>query len=90
MIVWFMVRRFLTAVALVYFGDQTPVFKIAAVMYISLADVLMNFHFNAFESKNGGIVAKINDFNVFFLSYFPFMYAGLVPDPDVRYNIGLA
>ena len=35
-------------------------------------------------------MAKINDFIVFLLSYFPFLYAGLVTDPNDRYNVGWA
>ncbi len=57
-------------------------------MYLSLADVLVNFHLNAFESTARSIVAKINDIVVFILSYFPFLYSGLVPNPESRYEIG--
>ena len=35
-------------------------------------------------------MAKINDFIVFLLSYFPFLYAGLVTNPEDRYKIGWA
>ena len=83
-----MVRRFLTAVALVYLGDQSPVFQIAAIMYISLADVLMNFHLNAYESKLNDIVEKTNKVTVFLLSYFPFLYAGIIQDTELIYKIG--
>ncbi len=51
MINWFLLRRFLTAVSVVYLGDQSPIWQIATIMYLSLADMLMNFHLNAFESK---------------------------------------
>ena len=58
-------------------------------MYISLADLLMNCHLNAFESKMSSIIAKINDLLVFLLSYFPLLYAGgLVTDPELAYQIG--
>jgi Kef-type K+ transport system membrane component KefB len=57
-------------------------------MYLSLADVLVNFHLNAFESTVRSIMAKVNDIVVFFLSYFPFVYSGLVLDPKSRYEIG--
>ena len=60
-------------------------------MYISLTDLLMNFHLNAFESKISSLTAKINDIIVFLLSYFPLLYAGgLVTDPDLAYQIGWA
>jgi len=52
--------------------------------------MLINFHLNAYESKLGGITAKINDLIVFLLSYFPILYAGLISDQDVIYKIGWA
>jgi hypothetical protein len=85
MILWFLLRRFITAVSVVYLGDQSPVWQIASLMYLSLADVLVNFHLNAFESNTRGIMAKFNDIVVFLLSYFPFVYSSLVPDPESRY-----
>ena len=57
-------------------------------MYLSLADILMTFHHNAFESKTRSMVAKINGILVFLLSYFPFVYSGLVHDPKQKYDIG--
>ena len=57
-------------------------------MYLSLADVLVNFHLNAYESTVRSIMAKVNDMFVFLLSYFPFVYSGLVPNPESRYEIG--
>ena len=65
-------------------------FQIAAIVYISLADLLINSHLNAYENKLGGIIAKINDMIVFLLSYFPILYAGLISDQDVIYKIGWA
>ena len=88
MILWFLLRRFLTAVSIVFLGDQSPVWQIASLMYLSLADVLVNFHLNAFESTARSIMAKVNDMFVFLLSYFPFVYSGLVPNPESRYEIG--
>jgi hypothetical protein len=88
MILWFLLRRFLTAVSIVFLGEQSPVWQIATLMYLSLADLLVNFHLNAFESTVRSIMAKVNDIFVFLLSYFPFVYSGLVPNPESRYEIG--
>ena len=88
MISWFLLRRFLTAVSVVYLGDQSPIWQIATIMYLSLADMLMTFHLNAYESKTRSMVAKINGILVFLLSYFPFVYSGLVDDPKQKYDIG--
>jgi hypothetical protein len=90
MIVWFMLRRLITAVFIVSLADESPVFEISAVMYLSLADVLVGFHLNAFESQTSNNLAKMNDVIVFLLSYFPFIYAGLLPNPEDRYSIGWA
>jgi hypothetical protein len=60
-------------------------------MYISIADLLINIHLNAYESKMGGIMTKLNDLIVFLLSYFPFLYAGgLIFDLELVYKIGWA
>ena len=88
MILWFLLRRLVTALAIVFFGDQSPVWQISTLMYLSLADVLVNYHLNAYESKVGSLMSKINDFIVFFISYFPFVYSGLVLNPERRYDIG--
>ena len=73
---------------LVFLGKSSPVFQIALVMNLSLIDVLINFHLNAYESKMSDIVAKINDIIVFLLSYFPFIYAGFIQDTEFTYQIG--
>ena len=88
MISWFLLRRFLTAVSVVYLGDQSPIWQISTIMYLSLADMLMTFHLNVFESMTRSMVAKINSILVFLLSYFPFVYSGLVFDPETIYDIG--
>ena len=81
-ILWFLLRRLATAVAIVFLGDQSPVWQIATLMYLSLADVLVNYHLNAYGSKVSSFMSKINDFIVFFISYFPFVYSGLVLNPE--------
>ena len=52
--------------------------------------MIMGFVLNAYESQKSNNVAKINDVIVFVLSYFPFIYEGLVPNPEDRYSIGWA
>ncbi len=47
MIAWFFVRRFLTALFVVYLGQSSPVIQTALVMYLAFLDLLMNFHLNA-------------------------------------------
>ena len=51
MIAWFFVRRFLTALVVVFLGKSSPIFQIGLIMYLALYDVSMNFHLNAYESK---------------------------------------
>ncbi len=71
-------------------ADQNPVFQIAAILWLGLADVSMTFHLNAFATKMTGNMAKLNDFIVFLLSYFPMIYAGAINDPELAYQIGWA
>ena len=88
MIVWFFLRRFLTALVIVYLGNSSQIFQIALIMYLALYDVSINFHLNAYESKSNDIVEKINKIIVFLLSYFPFLYAGIIQDTELIYKIG--
>lgn len=57
-------------------------------MYLALADMLMNFHWNAYESKFSDFVAKVNDIVVLLLSYFPFLYCGIIQDTEIIYQVG--
>jgi hypothetical protein len=88
MILWFFVRRFLTALVVVYLGQSSPVIQIALVMYLAILDLLMNFHLSALNRYFHDIVAKFNDFVVWLLSYFPFVYASLNSDTELVYKIG--
>jgi hypothetical protein len=67
-----------------------PLFQIAAILFLGLADVSMTFHLNAYATKMTANMTKINDFIVFLLSYFPILYAGSINDPELAYQIGWA
>ena len=88
MIAWFFVRRFLTALVVVFLGKSSPIFQIGLIMYLALYDVSMNFHLNAYESYLNDIVEKINKILVWLLSFFPFLYAGFIQDTELIYKIG--
>ncbi len=57
-------------------------------MYLALYDVSMNFYLNAYESYLNYLVEKINKIIVWLLSFFPFLYAGIIQDTDLIYKIG--
>ncbi len=88
MIVWFFVRRLITAVVVVFLGESSAIFQIALIMYLALYDVSMNFHMNAYESYLNDIVEKTNKIIVWLLSFFPFLYAGIIQDTELIYKIG--
>ena len=88
MIVWFFVRRLLTAVVVVFLGESSAIFQIALIMYLALYDVIMNFHINAYESYLNEIVEKTNKIIVWLLSFFPFIYSGFVQDTETIYKMG--
>ena len=50
----------------------------------------MTFHLNAYATKMTGNTAKVNDFIVYLLSYFPLLYSGSINDPELAYQIGWA
>jgi hypothetical protein len=78
----------LTALVLVQLAVKSPVLQIAAVLFLGLADVSMEFHLNAYANNMTANMAKIKDFIVFLLSYFPILYEGLINDPELAYRIG--
>ena len=57
-------------------------------MYLALYDASMNFHLNAYESYLNDIMQKINNIIVWLLSFFPFLYAGIIQDTELIYKIG--
>ena len=71
-----------------FLGGSSPIFQIALIMYLSLYDLSMNFHLNAYENYLNDIVAKINNIIVWLLSFFPFLYAGFIQDTELIYKIG--
>jgi hypothetical protein len=88
MILWFMLRRFLTAVIIVPLAKQTLWIQLAPNVMLSLVDACVTYHLNPYESAMGGFMAKLNNTLVLVLSYFPFLFTNLVPDPEARYQAG--
>ena len=76
---WFLLRRFLTVVNLVYLRNETIWIQLTMNMWLSLADVCIKLHLSPFESKVGGIMEKFNDTLVLFCSYFTYMITDLIP-----------
>ena len=83
-----MVRRIFTAVVIVQMDDLSPWLLITANMYIALADAIINCYYLACVNKIDGVVITFNNFVVLILTYFPYLYAGLIPDPEVRIYAG--
>jgi hypothetical protein len=78
MVGWFLFRRFLTSVNLVFLRDQTIWIQLAINMYLSLIDVCVKIELSPYESRIGGIMEKFNDLFVLTLSYFPYLFTDLV------------
>jgi hypothetical protein len=88
MIIWFLIRRFLTGVIVVPLAHQTIWIQLAPNIMLTLADACITFHLNPYENKIGGYMAMFNDAIVLFLSYFPFLFTNMLPDPETRYSAG--
>jgi hypothetical protein len=57
-------------------------------MMLALADACITFHLCPYESEMDKIMAKFNTTIILILSYFPFLFTNMVPDPEVRYDLG--
>ena len=79
MVGWFLLRRFLTAVNMVFLRDQTIWIQLTLNMWLSLIDVCVKIEMSPYESRVGGIMEKLNDCCVLTLSYFPYLFTDLIP-----------
>jgi hypothetical protein len=75
---WFLLRRLLTAVNLVYLRNDTIWIQLTINMYLSLADVCIKLHLSPYESKVGGFMEKFNDIIVLTCSYFSFLFTDMI------------
>ncbi len=88
MVGWFLFRRFLTAVNLIYLRDQTIWIQLTINMYLSLIDLCVKIELSSYESRIGGIIEQFNDLFVVTLSYFPFLFTDLIQSQEDKYYIG--
>ncbi len=88
MAAWFLLRRFLTAVNLVYLRNETIWIQLTLNMYLTLIDVCFKFHWSPYESKVGGFMEKFNDLFVLTCAYFPYLFTDLIPLQEDKYYIG--
>ena len=88
MTVWFLLRRFLTAVNLVYMRNLTIWIQLTLNLWLTLIDVSVKLHLNPYESKVGGFMDKFNDLFVLTCAYFPYLFTDLIPSQEDKYHIG--
>ena len=88
MVGWFLLRRFLTGVNLVYLRNATIWIQLTMNMWLSLIDVCVKLYLSPFESKIGGFMEKLNDCFVLTCAYFPYLFTNLVPLQENKYFIG--
>ena len=88
MTVWFLLRRFLTAVNLVYMRNLTVWIQLTLNMWLTLIDVSVKLHLNPYESKVRGFMDKFNDLFVLTCAYFPYLFTDLIPSQEDKYYIG--
>ena len=78
MVGWFLLRRFFTAVNLVYLRNQSIWIQLTFNVWLSLIDVCAKIELSPYESRVGGIMEKLNDCFVLTLSYFPYLFTDLI------------
>ena len=85
---WFLIRRLLTGVNVVFMRHQPIWFQLTFNMYLTLIDVSLKMHWSPYEDKLAGFMEKFNDCLVLILSYFPFVFTDLTPTAEDKYFIG--
>jgi hypothetical protein len=88
MAAWFLLRRFLTAVNVVYLRHQTVWIQLTLNMWLSLTDVCFKIHLRPYKSKVAGFMEKFNDLFVLTCAYYPYLFTDLIPSPEDKYFIG--
>ena len=88
MAAWFLLRRFLTAVNVVYLRHQTIWIQLTLNMWLSLTDVCFKIHLSPYRSKVAGFMEKFNDLFVLTCAYYPYLFTDLIPSPEDKYFIG--
>ncbi len=88
MAAWFLLRRLLTAVNLVYLRHQTIWIQLTLNMWLSLTDICFKIHLSPYESKVAGFMEKFNDLFVLTCAYYPYLFTDLIPSPEDKYFIG--
>ena len=88
MAAWFLLRRLLTAVKLVYLRHQTIWIQLTLNMWLSLTDVCFKIHLSPYKSKVAGFMQKFNDLFVLTCAYYPYLFTDLIPSPEDKYFIG--
>ena len=85
---WFLLRRFFTAINLVYLRNNTIWIQLTLNMWLCLIDVSVKLHLSPYESKAGGFVEKFNDMLVLSCAYFTYLFTDLIPSQEDKYYIG--
>ncbi len=85
---WFLLRRFLTAVNVIYLRHQTIWIQLTLNMWLTLFDTCVKIHLSPYKSKVGGFMEKFNDFFVLTCAYFTYLFTDLIPSPEDKYFIG--
>ena len=88
MVGWFLFRRFLTGVNLVYLRNESIWIQLTMNMWLTLVDVCIKIHLSPYESRVGGLMEKLNDCIVLTYAYFPYLFTDLVPKSEDKYFIG--
>ena len=85
---WFLFRRFLTAVNIVYLRNDTIWIQLTLNMYLSLCDTAFKFSYGRYENKVGGFMEKFNDLFVITCSYLIYLFTDLSQSQEDKYLIG--
>jgi hypothetical protein len=76
---WFLLRRLLAAVNLVYVRNLTIWFQLTFNVCLCLADLCIKVHLRPYAPTIAGFMNVLNDSIVLILSYFMYVFTDLTP-----------
>jgi len=71
---WFIIRRQLLALLVVYLRSQTVWIQLAGNTWLSIIDLVVKIHLSPYKSLLSGIMDKVNDALVLFTGYWVYLF----------------
>jgi hypothetical protein len=81
---WFLIRRLLFSLIVVYCPSDSPFFQLAGNYLLSLFDIIYTVEYQRSVNKLGSFLGTVNDLFVLLLSGILFVFSDYTSNPEVK------